>query len=298
MPPSSRGGASAGGLLHSIMGPKSAASFRPKEKYLIFLVLATFCFVCFGAIFFLPTTDSRNGKRFLEVNFFFLTQFFSGTEVSSQNMNRVYQVYKGLQDAGRDILLPAPPLDRDNNADHPDPNQFPHGVIDKPDPHKVEDRVRLLAQIEMDAQLNELRQKQIEEQKQRVLAKPNFNHDPSEENNQVSKEVWKPAAKEPLISGGEDKDPVARQRRDTVKAMMQHAWNGYVKHAWGKNELRPVSLRGHTSSIFGSSSMGASIIDALDTLLIMGMKDEFEKGRDWVADNLDLNKMVCFILKK
>ena len=62
MPPSSRGGM---GLMSSLMGPKSAASFRPKEKYLIFLVLATFCFVCFGAIFFLPgTSDSRSGKIF------------------------------------------------------------------------------------------------------------------------------------------------------------------------------------------------------------------------------------------
>ena len=64
MPPSSRGGM---GLMSSLMGPKSAASFRPKEKYLIFLVLATFCFVCFGAIFFLPNTDSKSGEKILIV---------------------------------------------------------------------------------------------------------------------------------------------------------------------------------------------------------------------------------------
>ena len=64
MPPSSRGGM---GLMSSLMGPKSAASFRPKEKYLIFLVLATFCFVCFGAIFFLPNTDSKSGEKTLIV---------------------------------------------------------------------------------------------------------------------------------------------------------------------------------------------------------------------------------------
>ena len=66
MPPSSRGGM---GLMSSLMGPKSAASFRPKEKYLIFLVLATFCFVCFGAIFFLPNTDSKSGEKTLIVFF-------------------------------------------------------------------------------------------------------------------------------------------------------------------------------------------------------------------------------------
>ena len=87
MPPASRGG-----ILGSMMGPKSAASFRPKEKYLIFMVLATFGFVCFGAIFFLPTEKSMSQNP------------------NQAHMNRVYKVYKDLQAAGQDILLPAPPI--------------------------------------------------------------------------------------------------------------------------------------------------------------------------------------------
>ena len=74
--------------------------------------------------------------------------------------------------------------------------------------------------------------------------------------------------------------------------MMKHAWDGYAKHAWGKNEVKPISKRGHSASIFGSSSMGATIVDAMDTLYIMGFKDEFDAGRDWIAENLDLNHMV------
>ena len=74
--------------------------------------------------------------------------------------------------------------------------------------------------------------------------------------------------------------------------MMQHAWDGYAKYAWGKNEVRPVSLRGHTASIFGQASMGATIVDSLDTLYIMGMIDEYEKARGWVESELDFNKMV------
>ena len=45
--------------------------------------------------------------------------------------------------------------------------------------------------------------------------------------------------------------------------MMRHAWDGYSSYAWGKNELRPVSKRGHSASIFGSAAMGASIIDGM-----------------------------------
>ena len=74
--------------------------------------------------------------------------------------------------------------------------------------------------------------------------------------------------------------------------MMQHAWDGYAKYAWGKNEVRPVSLRGHTASIFGQASMGATIVDSLDTLYIMGMIEEDEKARGWVESELDFNKMV------
>ena len=74
--------------------------------------------------------------------------------------------------------------------------------------------------------------------------------------------------------------------------MMKHAWDNYVSFAWGENELRPVSKSGHSASIFGSSSMGATIIDSLDTLFIMGFHKEFKKGRDWVAKHLDLEEMA------
>ena len=74
--------------------------------------------------------------------------------------------------------------------------------------------------------------------------------------------------------------------------MMKHAWDNYVSFAWGENELRPVSKSGHSASIFGSSSMGATIIDSLDTLFIMGFHKEFKEGRDWVAEHLDLEEMA------
>ena len=35
---------------------------------------------------------------------------------------------------------------------------------------------------------------------------------------------------------------------------------------------------------------GATLLDALDTLWIMDMKQEFARGRDWVAHNLTLDE--------
>lgn len=35
--------------------------------------------------------------------------------------------------------------------------------------------------------------------------------------------------------------------------------------------------------------MGATIVDGLDTLYIMGFHDEYKQGRDWIAENLDFD---------
>lgn len=37
------------------------------------------------------------------------------------------------------------------------------------------------------------------------------------------------------------------------------------------------------------SRAGATLLDALDTLWIMDMKQEFARGRDWVANDLNLD---------
>ena len=70
---------------------------------------------------------------------------------------------------------------------------------------------------------------------------------------------------------------------------MKTAWDGYQKHAMGHNELKPLAKSGHSAGIFGSSRMGATVVDALDTLYIMGFKDEFKAARDWVAEHLSFS---------
>ena len=64
------------------------------------------------------------------------------------------------------------------------------------------------------------------------------------------------------------------KRRDAVKAAMQRCWNGYRKHAWKSDEVTPVSGRKHDP--FGG--WGATLVDSLDTLWIMGMKAEFNEA--------------------
>lgn len=74
--------------------------------------------------------------------------------------------------------------------------------------------------------------------------------------------------------------------------MMKDSWDNYAAHAWGHNELKPLSQKGHSASIFGSAKIGATIVDALDTLYIMGLHEEYQKARDWVASELDFDTVV------
>lgn len=77
--------------------------------------------------------------------------------------------------------------------------------------------------------------------------------------------------------------------------MMVHAWNGYETHAWGANELKPISHTGHSASIFGKTAMGATIIDGVDTLYIMGLTEQYQKAHDWIAHDFNFNPVSSIL---
>ena len=73
-----------------------------------------------------------------------------------------------------------------------------------------------------------------------------------------------------------------------VRSEFQWAWRGYVAKAWGKDEINPVS--GTSQSFFVEGhDLGLSLVEALDTLWIMGLDAEFQAGVDWVKQNLDFD---------
>lgn len=61
-----------------------------------------------------------------------------------------------------------------------------------------------------------------------------------------------------------------------------HSWNGYKDHAWLRDEVSPES--GGFKDTF--SGWGATLVDSLDALLIMGLDDEFELALDGL-DQID-----------
>ncbi|XP_075041487.1 endoplasmic reticulum mannosyl-oligosaccharide 1,2-alpha-mannosidase-like [Mixophyes fleayi] len=98
----------------------------------------------------------------------------------------------------------------------------------------------------------------------------------------------KEPTKAPSQEVAEPKDPVpTSERQEAVAEAFRHAWKGYKQFAWGYDELKPISKS--YSEWFG---LGLTLIDALDTMWIMGMKEEFQEAKEWVASKLTFDKNV------
>lgn len=63
-------------------------------------------------------------------------------------------------------------------------------------------------------------------------------------------------------------------RLDRIKTVFKKSWSGYREFAWTHDELRPQS--GTFKDPF--AGWRATLVDALDTLWIMGLQDEFEEA--------------------
>ncbi|XP_069808412.1 ER degradation-enhancing alpha-mannosidase-like protein 2 isoform X1 [Dendropsophus ebraccatus] len=73
--------------------------------------------------------------------------------------------------------------------------------------------------------------------------------------------------------------------RDRVKAMFYHAYNNYLDNAFPYDELRPLTCDGQDT--WGSFSL--TLIDALDTLLIIGNVSEFHRVVNVLQDTVDFD---------
>ncbi|PGH14197.1 hypothetical protein AJ79_03170 [Helicocarpus griseus UAMH5409] len=82
-----------------------------------------------------------------------------------------------------------------------------------------------------------------------------------------------------------DQKRVRMERLEAVKGNFTHAWRGYKEHAWMRDEVAPIS--GNAYNHFGG--WAATLVDSLDTLWIMGLKDEFENAVKAV-ENIDFTE--------
>jgi ER degradation enhancer, mannosidase alpha-like 2 len=74
-----------------------------------------------------------------------------------------------------------------------------------------------------------------------------------------------------------------------VRGEFLHAWNNYVRYAWGHDELRPLSKKPY--DWYGQSLL-MTPVDALDTLVIMGLRSQADTDRALIDSKLSFDKDI------
>lgn len=74
-----------------------------------------------------------------------------------------------------------------------------------------------------------------------------------------------------------------------VRAEFLASWHAYEQYAWGHDELRPVS---RTARDWYAEPLLMTPVDALDTMLIMGLDDEASKARALIVEKLSFDKDI------
>jgi glycosyl hydrolase family 47 len=96
-----------------------------------------------------------------------------------------------------------------------------------------------------------------------------------------------------LASGASARPEPARMDRaemaERVRAELLHSWKAYERYAWGHDELRPVSRTPHD---WHGQSLLMTPVDALDTLILMGLTDEAKKAKALIVERLSFDKDV------
>ncbi|XP_030642097.1 mannosyl-oligosaccharide 1,2-alpha-mannosidase IB [Chanos chanos] len=238
--------------------PHHRATLRLSEKFILLLILSAFITLCFGAFFFLP--DNSKHKRF----------------------------DLGLED----VLIPH--IESGKEGRHNGGQVIIHGQGGHDEHRHREEEESLRDKIRAD------HERALQEAKEKLRkSKEELRAEIQTEKVKVAEDLKKKEGPKPLppvpmpklvgVNDGDPGDPDVKEKRDKIREMMKHAWDSYRQYGWGHNELKPIAKKGHSTNIFGNSQMGATIVDALDTLYIMGLHDEFKDGQEWIEQNLDFS---------
>ncbi|MDR0184274.1 glycoside hydrolase family 47 protein [Lysobacter arvi] len=98
-------------------------------------------------------------------------------------------------------------------------------------------------------------------------------------------------AAEPASKGAESSasfsDRRAARSAEEVKAQFLHAWRGYREYAWGHDALKPLTNAPH--DWYGESLL-MTPVDALDTMILMGLDREAGEARELIATKLSFDR--------
>ncbi|KAL9716643.1 mannosyl-oligosaccharide alpha-1,2-mannosidase [Leucoagaricus gongylophorus] len=81
-------------------------------------------------------------------------------------------------------------------------------------------------------------------------------------------------------------------KQEAVVQAFKHAWLAYERDAMGADEYHPISREG--TNLTSAGGIGFTVADTLDTMLIMGLNEEYQRARRWVEDKLTFDKDGAF----
>ena len=74
-----------------------------------------------------------------------------------------------------------------------------------------------------------------------------------------------------------------------VRQEFLHTWNAYRQYAWGHDELKPLS-KGHFD--WYGQSLLMTPVDALDTMMLMGLTNQADEARELIDTNLSFDQDI------
>lgn len=74
--------------------------------------------------------------------------------------------------------------------------------------------------------------------------------------------------------------------RDKVVEACRHAWQGYKQFAWGYDDFQPLTRNGKN---WYNHSLLMTPVDAFDTFILLGMKEEADDAKKIILSSLDFN---------
>ncbi|XP_021231217.1 mannosyl-oligosaccharide 1,2-alpha-mannosidase IC [Numida meleagris] len=241
--------------LPGMPGWPAALGLRLPQKFLFLLFLSGLLTLCFGALFLLP--DSSRFKRL------FLPRRATSSSSSSSSSST------------RDTELPRSP---------PAAAEPRHASPAAPRRLREKLRARNAAPAAHTAPASRPQGPDGERPAEVGTGAPRESRAPFH----FDYERFRQSLRHPVRGGRPDQDPDTRAQRMKIKEMMKFAWDNYKQYALGKNELRPLTKNGHIGNMFGGLR-GATVVDALDTLYIMELEEEFQEAKKWVEKSFDLN---------
>jgi len=92
-----------------------------------------------------------------------------------------------------------------------------------------------------------------------------------------------------VLQQARGQDPESARLAAAVRTEFLHTWHAYRTYAWGHDELKPLTRSYHD---WYGDPFYMTAMDAMDTMILMGLKEEADSTREFIAAHLSFDRDV------